>query len=82
MTNDVTADNFLTVEEVADRLGLSRQRVHQLMRKGVIQPALHRTGKRRATVILFTSQEVERVKLLRAQYPTRLGPYPWKPPTA
>lgn len=35
---------MLTVKQFADKLGLSRQRVHQLMREGRVFPAPKRVG--------------------------------------
>ena len=35
---------MLTVKQFADKIGLSRQRVHQLMREGRVTPAPRRVG--------------------------------------
>ena len=35
---------MLTVKQFADKIGLSRQRVHQLMREGRVSPAPKRIG--------------------------------------
>lgn len=35
---------MLTVKQFADKIGLSRQRVHQLMREGRVFPAPKRVG--------------------------------------
>jgi predicted DNA-binding transcriptional regulator AlpA len=36
--------SMLTVKQFADKIGLSRQRIHQLMREGRISPAPKRVG--------------------------------------
>ena len=35
---------MLTVKQFADKIGLSRQRVHQLMREGRVSPAPKKVG--------------------------------------
>ncbi len=69
--------NYLTINEVAERLDLSRQRVHQIVREGQLQPVFVRHGAHRATVLLFDPVDVEKLRVLRSEHPTRLGPYRW-----
>lgn len=70
---------LLTAAEVGRRLGLSRQRIHQLVREGHIHPAVERRGPFRAFVMLFTTEEADRIAELRSRHPTLKGPLRWGP---
>jgi hypothetical protein len=78
-TNPPVEPELLTASEVAQRLGLARQRVHQLVHQGLLKPAAERKINDRVIYRLFSSDAVQDLLRERIENPPTTAPRPWKP---